>query len=117
MHIKDLFHKDVIRDTAFVFFMTYWVGFIIGYLDPIYKDYIFIVVNLITGFTCFSFICLWTHKNRFQHIFIVAFLLWVLAATESILHGLVREWLISGAWTFSMALLALGLVSLFKKQV
>ncbi|MCK5285560.1 MAG: hypothetical protein KAJ86_08260 [Alphaproteobacteria bacterium] len=108
--------KDIIRDTAFIFFITFWEGFLISYMEYNAIDLWKPIISFLTGLVGFYFIVQWTSSAQIRHIFLVAILLWLFSIPVTVLHGYIKAWFISGAWTFSAAFLALGFSSLFLKQ-
>ncbi|MCK6417827.1 MAG: hypothetical protein L6Q57_02670 [Alphaproteobacteria bacterium] len=107
--------KDVIRDTAFIFFLTYWSGFVMGYAGLMNNPYIFLTVSYAVVFSGFCLIISWTPSNALQRILSVAALLWLLTASEHFPRGYYKEWMISGVAVFAMALLSLYGASCLKK--
>ena len=72
--------RDIIRDVSFLFFLTYWSGYILRRLSFIFdfdvSDIMFVAVNYITVLTGLCFVAVWINQKRFQHLYRVGILLW-----------------------------------------
>jgi len=108
--------KDIVRDTAFIFFVTYWTGFALGYLGYLHQPNLIVLLSYAAGFIGFCIIAHWQKKDRLPHLLSVALLLWFFKAAETLLAHDIKSWFISGALTFCAALAAFGLSGVIRRS-
>ncbi len=113
--------RDIIRDTAFVFFIGYWGAFMLGFIAsfiPFQDSGLFITVgSILSGVFAFYLIIIWSSSDYIlRHLFFICCFLLFIGIFETIaVYQQVSAWFISGALTFGAALVAFGL-SCFQKK-
>jgi len=87
--LEDVSLKDIIRDFTFLFFISYWSGFLTGYAtyfaEGDFDNQVYTFINYCSVFSGFCFIARWNEKNRIKHLSIVAALLFLLTLVEGAL--------------------------------
>lgn len=84
--------KDVIRDFAFLFFISYVSGLVMSTLNSVFQFtettfvFSFALLNYIVIFIGFCLVASWTLNNRFSHLVSVGMLLIFLTVFEQFIN-------------------------------
>lgn len=108
--------RDIIRNTAFIFLLSYLSGLFMGVFHLTGQTYLLLAVNYFCVFIGFCFVAHWSDENKLKFLMSVASLLWLLGAPEQLLSGYYKGWVFSGLALYLCAAGSWWLSRYFKKH-
>lgn len=114
-----MFVKDIVRDAAFVFFVTYWGGVIFSPESVAGSAVPFILFNYLCAFLGFYFVAHWTKAlslaGQLSHLAVVAGIVWLSSLPQVLqLAAGTTSWMLSILMLMAMVLISIGTNRIFK---
>ena len=108
--------RDVLRDVAIIWVLTFTGGVVAARVGTGPKAPVLVMSNLITGVIAFTFIGCLTPVRRFRHLLVVAFAAWLSGLLNVLLFGnSIVAWIVSVVY-LTLVMIVGGLLSyLFKR--